>query len=93
MNINFNGFGFDTFNLGNSCDIEIILGTVIIERTSIPQMLMQHQFMSVVQNLAKDQRPMKAICYRTEYTEDSDKEIRNSLTYKNNSYINAFGEN
>jgi len=96
MNINFGGFGgfdFNSFeNLQEQCEIEVTLGDTIIEKSSLPVVFARNQFMQMVKQLSQDSRPIKIVCYRKEYT-DEGLELQNSLIFKNNSYIKAFGEN
>jgi hypothetical protein len=85
MFINFNGFS----ELNEMCTITVRIGNTIIQQQNLPLIFCQQQFMQLVQQLAKDQRPMSVICTRQVFTEEG-KQIENSLTFNNLSWIKEF---
>lgn len=89
MNIN---FGFNPFeDLQEQCEIEVTLGNQVIERNSLPVIFAKGQFMQMVKQLSTDSRPIKAVCYRKDFTEEG-RELNNSIIFKNPAFVSAFGE-
>lgn len=85
MFINFNGFE----DLNETCLIQVKLGNAIIQKQSLPLIFAQQNFMQLVMELSRDQRPMCCVCTRQVFTEEN-RQIPNSLEFRNNSYVKEF---
>jgi hypothetical protein len=85
MFINFNGFD----DLNELCTITVHLGNAVVQQTQLPLLFCQQQFMQLIQEISKDNRPMKVQAVRQEYTEEG-RVLHNSLTFQNNSYVREF---
>jgi hypothetical protein len=72
--------------------ITVYLGNAIIQQNQLPLVFCQQQFIQFVQQLAKENRPMKCICTRQVLTEETERQISNSLIFMNNTYVKEFGE-
>jgi hypothetical protein len=86
FNININGFN----GLNETGIITVYLGNTIIQQQQLPLIFCQQQYMQIVQQLARDQRPMKCICTKQVFTEETGRQISNSLTFMNLSWIKEF---
>jgi hypothetical protein len=85
------GFNINGFS-DEQCKIEITLGNQIIQQAQLPLVFARNEFINCINQLKQDSRPMKAKFSRIEYSEETNREIENSLTYHNNAYVSAFGE-
>ena len=84
----FINFGFDI----EDYTFEIQLGNAIIQKQIIqaPSVIAQQQFMQLVQQVARDNRPMQVKCTKAIYTE-KDKPLEQYLSFSNNVFVEEIG--
>jgi hypothetical protein len=80
--INFNDF----INMSIQYDIEIKIGNQITQKLSLPIPIAKQQFAQTVKEISNIAQPIEIKCSYSDYTDDN-KEIKNSLTFQNNSFI------
>lgn len=81
----------------HKCTFEIKLGNEIIKKETMeaPIMFIQNQAISLIENLAKDDRPLKVKFYTNQNIDmsgfkEEDRTIINSVEFANNTYKKAF---
>lgn len=94
ITMNFSSFGFDGFEM-LPWRIEVKLGNEIIKNSSMqmPKEMMQMQFFGLCEQIAYDDRPMKATLYGEkwiDYPNGKSEKFPSSLSFLNNAYLANF---
>jgi glutamate formiminotransferase len=71
--------------------VEVQLGNQIIQKQQMPILFASQEFPQLIKQMAQDKRPLKISFTKNDYN-NSGKIIPNSLIFKNNAFINGFGE-
>lgn len=89
----FINFGFNDIDIDNYT-ISVQLGNQIIQKQTLqaPPGMAQQQFMQLVQQVARDNRPIQVKCTKIYYTE-KDKPQEQYLSFSNNTFIKFENEN
>lgn len=89
MRINFNGFGFETYEV--TCEFYIEDKLMKRQVSEAPKEMIMMTFIQTMEQMSRDKRPMKFIMSRPETIWDSfekkEKILNNFVSFSNNAYI------